>query len=1227
MDFPHLTQLRRLTLPTLVALAFATASRVLTAQARPDSVSGRVTTDSGAVIAGADVIVTIAPSTNTVRQTTDSAGRYAMAIPEGTGEYILYIGAAGRKPFRTRLTRIGRDSTFTVDAKLASAITAVAAVKVQARKPRPSASLAGESGFGTSGNDKSVDGVNGALPPDLANNVDAMASLIPGLAVGPGGISAFGMSSDANSTTLNGLSFGGGDLPRDARTQTRFTTSPWDPTLGGAAGVLVRQILSPGANISSRSAHLTFDDPALQFSDPIAAHIGQEYSNIQLSEGGIGAYALDALFYNYGIQVSRRTSAVASAGDLDAAALSLSGVSRDSAARLIQTLGTLRVPVSAGVAPRLVTNSVSFTERVDHRLPTVPFGSTPLPAWSLTAVGSYSGSDPASLSTSALSTFAGTSSNVAGTLQGEYTRYFGKDGGYLNEITSALSYNEARGSPYFELPGGNVLIASQLPDGTTGLGALTFGGNSALARDAKTWSWELINQTDFLGGGLAALPMKVFLQSRFDGFSQSNPANRLGMFGFPSLDALATNAPSTFSRTLNAPDASGHEWTGAAALGGTYTKDKLVLTGGARVEGNVFLNAPAENSQVETLFGARTDHLPNTVAFLPRLGFTYHINGQNGNSMSVSQLSRIFEGPSQIRGGIGEFRGTARPTLIAGALTSTGLPGGVRRLLCTGSATPTPDWSAYAADSAAIPASCLNSSALADTAPSVTLFDRSWNVGNSWRATLGYSKTLLATYFSIDANYSLNLHQPGTYDLNFGGTPQFTMAGEGGRPVYVSPSSIDPSSGAISSVQSRVSPAFGRVVDQRSDLRSEARQLTVYAIPGLPFRFGLVTLGYTYADARAQSRGFDFSTAGDPRLVDWSPGLFTPRHTFQLGIARPLGKWGGITTLFRAQSGLPFTPLVGGDINGDGLSNDRAFVFNPATAADAALATDMRALMASGPATGRSCLAKQVGQVAALNSCTGPWSATMNASVYAYNALPWTGGRARASLSFQNVLGGLDELIHGDNHLQGWGMSPFPDQTLLRVRGFDPASNSFLYSVNPRFGSTSISTTSQRVPFRITLDISVDVGHSGQEQALDQNLRIRPALVGTHAPMDSVKIRYMNRDYSDFYGFLLVRMKDSLALTLDQQRQMQDERDRLRQKADSIYTVLATYLVSLPNSYDRKEAVKRVNDAGDAVWTAIDAEGPFLTKLLTPGQVRLLPQPIFNMIISPNIHSRFFFGF
>src|ERR1019366_7874420 len=458
-------------------------------------------------------------------------------------------------------------------------------------------------------------------------------------------------------------------------------------------------------------------------------------------------------------------------------------------------------------------------------------------------------------------------------------------------------------------------------------------------------------------------------------------------------------------------------------------------------------------------------------------------------AMSMSQLSSLWYGPAQIRGDFGAFRQTARATLLSGAMTNTGLPGGARRLLCTGPATPTPDWQAYATDTAAIPESCVNTSTFADTAPGVTLFDRTWNVPESWRATLGYSKTLLSTYLSIDANYSLNLHQPGTFDLNFVGTPRFSLAGEGGRPVYVSASSIDAGSGAISSVQSRTSPAYGRVSDQLSDLRSEARQIILYAIPSLPFRVGIVTLGYTYTEARAQSRGFDQSTAGDPRLVEWAPGPFTPHHTFQLQIAKQFGKWWGVTTFLRAQSGLPFTPLVSGDVNGDGSSNDRAFVFNPATATDAGVASGLRSLMATGPQAARDCLARQAGQVAGLNSCTGPWSATMNASVFVSPAVPLTGSRAHVSLSFENVLGGLDELLHGSGHLQGWGMSPFPDQTLLRVRGFEPGSNSFLYSVNPRFGSTSLATTSQRVPFRITLDVSIDVGHSYEEQELEQNLR------------------------------------------------------------------------------------------------------------------------------------------
>jgi hypothetical protein len=58
----------------------------------------------------------------------------------------------------------------------------------------------------------------------------------------------------------------------------------------------------------------------------------------------------------------------------------------------------------------------------------------------------------------------------------------------------------------------------------------------------------------------------------------------------------------------------------------------------------------------------------------------------------------------------------------------------------------------------------------------------------------------------------------------------------------------------------------------------------------------------------------------------------------------------------------------------------------------------------------------------------------------------------------------------------------------------------------------------------------------------------------------------MTRNFSDFYDFLPARLKDSLALTNDQMRQMEEERQLLRHKADSIYTGLATYLVNLPDA-------------------------------------------------------------
>ena len=1208
------------------------APATLAAQGRAHSITGRVTTDSGVAVPAADVIVTIAPTTESISEKTDASGNYRVMIPadKATGEYLLYIGALGRRPFRQRVTIKAGDSTAVVDAKLAAVVTNLAAVQVRATHPRPQRSLGSDNGPNTpvDGLNRRVDGVLSSLPPELQGNFDAMATLIPGLAVTSNGVSAFGMGGDANMTTLNGMSFGGASVPRDVPVTTTFLTSPWDPTRGGFAGALTSATVASGGNITTRRARVTLDAPQLQADDPIAARFGQKYTNIQLGNAGAGAFSLDKYFYDYGLSASRQTADVQSLLALDPDALAHAGISPDSAFRLTQILNAQHIPVTRGGIPdQRTTTSAQFIERFDRTLPAPPAGATPAPAWNVLVGGDYAETRAGSLSPTVLPASTGKNVNGGAFVQGLYSRYFGIYGRYVNETASGFSYRDSRGTPYLALPSGNVLIASSLAGAEPTIGSLNFGGNSALARDTRTWSWEINNQTNFLIHDQNTFPAKLYFQSRYEHYDQSLAANRLGSFSFNSLADVANNTPSSFSRTLNMPERSGGQWIGAGAAGTSWSSTHWILAGGARVDANAFTGVPEENTALERPFGVRNDRSPNSVAVSPRFGFNWYPTAQKGLSSFGSNLSTTYRAGYQIRGGFGEFRGFLPSALLSDAIGTTGLSGSSERLVCTGPAAPIPNWQAYMTDPSSVPTTCAGgASVFADTAPNVSMIDRQFRPNTAWRATLGWTNTVKNNYIAIDGVYSLNLDQPGFVDLNFAGAPKFTLPGEGNRPVFVSSSSVVPATGSTSAVESRQSAAFGRVLDRVSDLRGDARQITVYGIPNIPFRFGIVTIGYTYSDARGESRGFDGSAARDPRAIEWSSQAFTPRHQVVLQAGHAFfGGAVGLTAAGRAQSGLRYTPFVAGDINGDGASNDRAFVFDPSAAADTGFARGLRDLMDHGSGSARDCLRRQINTIAGRNSCVGPWTATFNAALV-IPRLPKTNGRMQATLNLANPLGGLDQLLHGSDKLHGWGSTPLIDGTLYQVRGFDPASSRFTYQVNPRFGSTSPAASTFRSPFRITLDVRYDYGRNQQEQGLELNLRIKPPLVGTRASADTIKARYQKSGFTDLYAVML-RFADSLALTRAQTESIQAEEKVLLAKADTIYAGLAAYLVALPPNYDATEAVKHVTAANDSAWNKIYAESAFIKNLLTPGQVRRLVPPIFAMVTTNNFKGRFFFGF
>src|SRR5205807_4563965 len=165
---------------------------------------------------------------------------------------------------------------------------------------------------------------------------------------------------------------------------------------------------------------------------------------------------------------------------------------------------------------------------------------------------------------------------------------------------------------------------------------------------------------------------------------------------------------------------------------------------------------------------------------------------------------------------------------------------------------------------------------------------------------------------------------------------RFTLPDEDGRPVYVRPTSIVPLTGSIASQDARTASAFARVNELRSDLKSESRQLSLRLSPVSFSPNYSWSLSYVYSNVREQSRGFG-STVGNPLLVEWGRAAFDSRHQIVYNLSYNLFDYARISWFGQFRSGLPFTPMIAGDVNGDGYSNDRAFVFRPGATADPAL--------------------------------------------------------------------------------------------------------------------------------------------------------------------------------------------------------------------------------------------------------------------------------------------------
>ncbi|HET7372340.1 MAG TPA: carboxypeptidase-like regulatory domain-containing protein, partial [Gemmatimonadaceae bacterium] len=541
---PRLVQAAVLLLATVAAAA---AQQTPAYQIHRDVIRGRVTTDSGAALAGADIAITMAPDRNTQFAKSDTSGRYEVVFERGTGDYLVHVAAPTKQAFRKRVVRAGSDSVFTVDAVLKPLVQQLAAVQVQARRQRPTRD-AGSMGLSSVGAAEQVsNGVNGRIAPDQAGNLDAIAASMPGVAAAPGGgISVLGLPPSQNSTMLNGLAFGGGSVPRGASTVTRVSTSTYDPARGGFSGALTQVTLSPGNQFTQRRAFLTLDAPQLQSADVVARRSGATYGAIDLNVGTQGSTNFDRWVYNGGLEYKRQTSDAVSLTDADVDVLEHAGVARDSVARLFAELNALGIPAGgAGIPSSRVMDHVAFLGRLDRPLFDFSTFTPKNTTWGLTGFADYTRRGALSFGPTATPAHGGESTQLNAGGQFIYSAYFGKLKDELTDFHTGVSVARSTNSPYLRLPDGRVLVSSQFDDGTGGIASLSFAGNSLLESSRRTVTWQTTNETQFYWRGHAGHRGKVYAESRLDGFSEDPASDRLGSFTFNSLADLQANRPAT----------------------------------------------------------------------------------------------------------------------------------------------------------------------------------------------------------------------------------------------------------------------------------------------------------------------------------------------------------------------------------------------------------------------------------------------------------------------------------------------------------------------------------------------------------------------------------------------------------------------------------------------------------------------------------------------------------
>ena len=1033
-----------LCLPLVASLAGA-----VSAQERADTIVGRVVSGDGLPIPMAEVRLTPAGSREQASRT-DADGRFRFVVHGGAGSYRMSATAFGYTSFTAAVERPAEGGMVTRDLRLNSRAVALDTLKaVAARAGAADRWSAGERGarWGALQSER--------FPVDPGSLAD-VAALQSGISRLPGGgISIAGQPSEQNRTTLDGASYGGDALPSEGVRSVAVLTSTYDVARGQFSGGQIAATTIGGTNRWGGSLSGFVDDPSLRFGEGPGSAASRERQRLRVSGGGGGALVQNRLFVYGALDAAHGGTDPSGLEDADSATLLQLRVAPDSARRLREIVRGLGAE-SPRLADGAATDFASALGRVDITI---------AESHSLTGRVDWRGFESTGQNGSPLRLGgAGTGPRSQG--RGVMLQYAYDGGGWAHELRGygTRSWISSGGAALY--PAGQVRVSSALENGATEGSMLEFGGAPYGLREDRSLI-EVADEVRLATASGHVLKIGALVQE--ERFTGNSSAGRAGVFRFNSLADLERGIPTSFTRILETgPNELVRRYM-ALYLGDRWRpREGLGVTYGLRVEGSRYGDRSELASPLRGF--ARSAIAPADLLASPRVAFSYDLPGR---------------GSWSVDGGAGRFAGVTPLRSLAPRWAEDGA--GDLTLTCVGPAAPVPAWSSYRADAQSIPSACGDAASLfASSVPRASVFESAFRSPRTLRASLGTGGILFSTWgMRLDALFVRGTGLPSVVDRNLDGEPAFLLSGEDQRPVYAAPGELDPVTGAAAPGAARVDRSLGRVLELGSRGESRTAQLSLGMTGTILSSYLAMTYTFTDSHTRAASiEGFGaaHATSGDGNRPTWAPTRYVNRHQLHLVAGGTIARRVAVNVVGVFASGLPYTPLVAGDVNGDGYENDIAFIPDPASAADPAFAAAFQRVRARAPSGALRCLVTQAGRIARPGSCRTPWSSSLD--LRAETILRGNINTRRLTLAVfaSNVTAGLDYLFHGSRGLRGWGQYPEPDAALLRVRGFDAAQRAFRYEANENFGRPLAPKGS--TPFRLTLQARLTVGADPRYQPM-----------------------------------------------------------------------------------------------------------------------------------------------